>query len=102
MNRFNLGLITTSGSLGLLFAPSLPLILYGIIAEQSIDDLFVAGILPGLLMIFLLSQSIAFAKVDSWAPRATRQPFDRREALGGGARVDVGDPTPYHRSWWGL
>jgi len=53
--RFNLGLITTSGSLGLLFAPSLPLILYGIIAEQSVDDLFVAGVLPGLLMLLLLS-----------------------------------------------
>ncbi len=53
--QFNLGLITTSGSLGLLFAPSLPLILYGIIAEQSIDKLFVAGILPGLLMLFLLA-----------------------------------------------
>ena len=53
--RFNLGLITTSGSLGLLFAPSLPLILYGIIAEQSVDDLFVAGILPGMLMLVLLS-----------------------------------------------
>ena len=53
--RFNLGLITTSGSLGLLFAPSLPLILYGIIAEQSVDDLFVAGILPGLLMLLMLS-----------------------------------------------
>lgn len=53
--RFNLGLITTSGSLGLLFAPSLPLILYGIVAEASIDDLFLAGIIPGTLMIALLS-----------------------------------------------
>jgi tripartite ATP-independent transporter DctM subunit len=60
--RFNLGLITTSGSLGLLFAPSLPLILYGVVAQQSalehpvsIDDLFLAGILPGLLMVALLS-----------------------------------------------
>jgi len=53
--RFNLGLITTSGSLGLLFAPSLPLILYGIVAAVSIDDLFLAGILPGLLMLVLLS-----------------------------------------------
>jgi len=53
--RFNLGLITASGSLGLLFAPSLPLILYGIVAGASIDDLFLAGILPGLLMILLLS-----------------------------------------------
>ena len=60
--RFNLGLITTSGSLGLLFAPSLPLILYGVIAQQSslstpvnIEDLFLAGILPGMLMVVLLS-----------------------------------------------
>jgi C4-dicarboxylate transporter DctM subunit len=60
--NFNLGLVTTSGSLGLLFAPSLPLILYGIVAQQmsvgrsvSIDDLFLAGIFPGLLMLVLLS-----------------------------------------------
>jgi tripartite ATP-independent transporter DctM subunit len=53
--RFNLGLITAGGSLGLLFAPSLPLILYGVIAEESIDHLFRAGILPGILMIVMLS-----------------------------------------------
>jgi tripartite ATP-independent transporter DctM subunit len=52
--RFSLGLITSSGSLGLLFAPSLPLILYGIVAEVPVDDLFVAGLLPGILMIVLL------------------------------------------------
>ncbi|MDO8939601.1 MAG: TRAP transporter large permease subunit [Methylicorpusculum sp.] len=60
--NFSLGLITTSGSLGLLFAPSLPLILYGVIAQQmsvgrpfTIDELFLAGIMPGLLMLVLLS-----------------------------------------------
>ena len=60
--RFSLGLITTSGSLGLLFAPALPLILYGVVAQQmnldppvKIDDLFAAGLLPGLLMVVLLS-----------------------------------------------
>jgi len=59
--HFNLGLITSSGSLGLLFAPALPLILYGVVAQQQeltqpvkIDDLFLAGILPGLLMLTLL------------------------------------------------
>ena len=52
--RFSLGLITTSGSLGLLFAPSLPLILYGVVAEVPVDDLFLAGLLPGLLMVALL------------------------------------------------
>ena len=54
-DKFSLGLITTSGSLGLLFAPSLPLILYGVIAEVSIDDLFKAGLLPGMLMLLMLS-----------------------------------------------
>ncbi len=61
-DRFSLGLITTSGSLGLLFAPALPLILYGVVAQQMaleppvrIDDMFLAGLLPGLLMLALLS-----------------------------------------------
>lgn len=54
-DRFNLGLVTSAGSLGLLFAPSLPLILYGVIAEVPIDDLFLAGILPGLVMLIMLS-----------------------------------------------
>ena len=53
-DNFSLGLVTTSGSLGLLFAPSLPLILYGVVAEVSIDNLFRAGVLPGLLMLVLL------------------------------------------------
>lgn len=53
-DRFSMGLITSSGSLGLLFPPSLPLILYGVIAETRIDHLFLAGIIPGFLMLFLL------------------------------------------------
>jgi len=53
--RFNLGLVTSAGSLGLLFAPSLPLILYGVISNVSIDNLFRAGVLPGMLMLVLLS-----------------------------------------------
>lgn len=59
--KFNLGLLTSSGSLGLLFAPSLPLILYGVVAQQmsldepiGIDQLFLAGIFPGLLMLAML------------------------------------------------
>ncbi|BCO09907.1 hypothetical protein GF1_22830 [Desulfolithobacter dissulfuricans] len=52
--KFSLGLITSSGSLGLLFPPSLPLILYGVIAETRIDHLFLAGIVPGIFMLTLL------------------------------------------------
>ncbi len=53
--KFGLGLITASGSIGLLFPPSLPIILYGIVAMVSIDKLFVAGIFPGLLMMSVLA-----------------------------------------------
>lgn len=49
--RFSLGLITTSGSIGLHFPPSLPIILYGFVSGASIEKLFMAGILPGLLMV---------------------------------------------------
>ncbi len=61
--RFSLGLMTTSGSLGLLFPPSLPIILYAIIAEVSIDKLFIAGLLPGTVLVVLLSlYSVRIAK----------------------------------------
>jgi len=53
--RFSLGLMTTSGSLGLLFPPSLPIILYSLVANVNIDKLFVAGVLPGVILLILLS-----------------------------------------------
>lgn len=53
--KFSLGMLTASGNLGLLFPPSLPIILYGLVSEVSIDQLFLAGILPGMLMIVLMS-----------------------------------------------
>ncbi len=51
--RFSIGLLTASGSLGLLFPPSLPVILYGVYAATAIDRLFIGGLLPGLLMVVL-------------------------------------------------
>ncbi len=84
-DRFNLGLITSSGSLGLLFAPSLPLILYGFVAAQlgtdpavTVEDLFLAGILPGLLMIGLLS---LYAIYKGRGLDRARRAFSAREVL---------------------
>ncbi len=53
--RFTLGLLTSSGSLGLLFPPSLAILLYGIVSGTNIDDLFLAGIVPGIILLILLS-----------------------------------------------
>ncbi|HXG01470.1 MAG TPA: TRAP transporter large permease [Bacteroidota bacterium] len=53
--KFSLGLITTSGSLGLLFPPSLPLILYSVTSKLSIDQLFAAGLIPGIFLVLILS-----------------------------------------------
>ena len=61
--RFSLGLLTTSGSLGLLFPPSLAILLYGVVAGVGIEELFLAGMLPGLLlMIMLVLYSLARGK----------------------------------------
>jgi tripartite ATP-independent transporter DctM subunit len=81
--RFSLGLVTSSGSLGLLLVPSVPLLIYGIIVQQlsqqlqmpsvEIIDLYLAGLFPALLMIALLYLWCI------WATRADpipRQPFD--------------------------
>ncbi|MCU7836650.1 MAG: TRAP transporter large permease subunit [gamma proteobacterium symbiont of Taylorina sp.] len=54
-DRFCLGLLTTSGSLGLLFPPSMAILLYGIVSGVSIDELFFSGMAPGILLLIMLS-----------------------------------------------
>ena len=76
---FSLGLLTTSGTLGLLFPPSLPLIIYAIVAKVRIDHLFLAGILPGLLLILLLSSFSIYNSVRTDVPK-TR--FQFKELVG--------------------
>ena len=66
---FSLGLLTTSGSLGLLFPPSLPLIIYGIVAKTSIDQLFLAGIVPGIFLVILLSLFSILKGINAKVPR---------------------------------
>ena len=94
--RFSLGLVTTSGSLGLLLPPSLPLIIYAVIVQQmdleqsiTINELFLAGILPSLLMIFFI---ILWS---SWTNRnitTEKFPFHKEEAFA--ALKDAGWEIP--------
>jgi len=77
--NFSLGLMTTSGSLGLHFPPSLPIILYGFVSGTSIEGLFLAGLLPGVLMVGIPCLfSVYMGK--KW--RLERPPFSAREFLG--------------------
>ena len=76
--NFSLGLITCTGSLGLLFPPSLPIILYGLVAGISIDDLFTAGALPGIILISLLA---AYSAVVGWRSGLESIPFSAKKAL---------------------
>ncbi len=79
--RFSVGLLTASGSLGLLFPPAMPLILYAIVAQVSPDDLFVAGVVPGILLVVLVA---AWGVREGWITGAGRHAFlwpDLRGAL---------------------
>ncbi|OGP12370.1 MAG: C4-dicarboxylate ABC transporter [Deltaproteobacteria bacterium RIFCSPLOWO2_02_FULL_50_16] len=76
--NFSLGIVTTCGSLGLLFPPSLPLILYGVIANVDISQLFKAGVLPGILLIVLLGAYSIYIGVKGGTKRV---PFKVKEVL---------------------
>ena len=78
---FSLGLLTTSGTLGLLFPPSLPLIIYAIVAKVRIDQLFVAGILPGILLVVLLSVFSITRAVKADVPKTSFQVSEVFSAL---------------------
>src|SRR5947209_18023264 len=76
-DRFSLGLLTTSGSLGLLLPPSLPLILYAVVAQIPIEDLFIGGVLPGILLTAMVA---AWGVREGITTGAARHPFRAREA----------------------
>jgi C4-dicarboxylate transporter DctM subunit len=81
--KFSLGLLTTSGTLGLLFPPSLPLIIYAIMAKVGIDQLFLAGILPGILLVVLLCSFSIYKAIRTGVPRKEFKLFDVFQALKG-------------------
>jgi C4-dicarboxylate transporter, DctM subunit len=76
--RFALGLLTASGSLGLLLPPALPLILYAVVAQIPIEDIFIGGILPGILLTAMIA---AWGVREGIVSRAGRYPFRAGEAL---------------------
>ena len=76
--KFSLGLVTNSGTLGLLFPPSLPIIIYAIVSKVPISQLFLAGLLPGILMVVLLS---AFSVQKAIAAEVPRTKLDTRRML---------------------
>jgi C4-dicarboxylate transporter DctM subunit len=76
-DRFALGLLTTSGSLGLLLPPSLPLILYAVVAQIPIEDLFIGGVLPGILLTGMIA---AWGVREGLTTGTARHPFRAREA----------------------
>lgn len=69
--KFSLGLLTSSGSLGLLFPPSLAILLYGIVSGTSIDDLFLGGLVPGLILLVMLSVYSYKSSLTWYEPRYT-------------------------------
>lgn len=71
--NFSLGLLTTSGSLGLLFPPSLAILIYGIVAGVSIENMFFAGLLPGLLLILMLA---AYSMIQGNRSNVIRHKFE--------------------------
>ncbi len=74
--RFSMGLLSTGGTLGIIIPPSIPMIIFAIMAGVSVVDLFKAGIGPGLLLMGLLGGYAVWR-----SPKSARSPFDRAQAL---------------------
>jgi C4-dicarboxylate transporter, DctM subunit len=76
--RFSLGLVTTGGSLGVLFPPSVPVILYGVVSGLDIEGIFIAALLPGILVVLALGVYGAIVGTRAGVPRT---PFDAGTAM---------------------
>ena len=80
--RFSLGAVTAAGSIGLLFPPSLPVILYGISARTPVNEMFAAALVPGLVLVGLVSL------------------YCLREGIARGGRWRRPDPVEVGRAAW--
>lgn len=90
--KFSLGLLTASGSLGLLLPPALPLILYAVVAQIPYEDVFIGGILPGILLTTMIA---AWGVREGIVSRAGRHPFRGGEAVSAlwDAKWELGMPA---------
>src|ERR1700694_2812161 len=87
--RFGAGVITTSGSLGLLIPPSIPMVLFAVSTNTSVGKLFIAGIVPGVALATMLG-------VTTWY-RAWRNDYPRMQKATFAERVNA-----FRNSIWGL
>ncbi len=85
--KFTHGLVTASGSIGLLFPPSLPIILYGVVSQTNIKHMFLGGIIPGVIMVIALS---AMGIISAVRNKLETTPFRVREAIEA-ARDSIGE-----------
>jgi C4-dicarboxylate transporter, DctM subunit len=76
--KFSTGLLTATGSIGLLFPPSLPIIIYGVTAGISIKDMFIGGITPGILLVLAM---VTFGIWYALKNKVPRERFAVKEAL---------------------
>jgi len=89
---FSLGLMTSSGSLGLLFPPSLPLILYALVSKTNVDKLFIAGVIPGILIILIVSfYNIKMAR----ASQSIKSKFDFKKVIAAAREAGWEIPLPF-------
>lgn len=88
-NRFGAGVITTSGALGILIPPSIVMVMYSVSTNTSVGKLFMAGVVPGLLLAFLLGLTTWFLARKNNYPRLKKATWAERVAA-------------FRKSGWGL
>src|SRR5207253_6549023 len=87
--RFGAGVVTTSGALGILIPPSIVMVMYSVTTNTSVGQLFMAGVVPGLLLAFLLGLTTWFLAKKHNYPRMPKATWGERW-------------TAFRRSAWGL
>ncbi|MBB3120453.1 TRAP transporter large permease [Pseudoduganella violacea] len=88
-NRFGAGVITTSGALGILIPPSIVMVMYSVTTNTSVGKLFMAGVVPGLMLAFLLGLTTWFLAKKHNYPRLKKATWGERF-------------TTFRQSAWGL